>query len=81
MVPAGNKAKLLSSVNHTTKTIRHHHHHHLQENWSLLFLIKLQALRAETLSKRDSKKAFFLKILLNFLEQLFLRTPANCSFC
>ena len=28
MVPAGNKAKHLSSVNHTTKKIHHHHHHH-----------------------------------------------------
>ena len=26
MVPAGNKAKRLSLVNHTTKTIHHHHH-------------------------------------------------------
>ena len=26
MVPAGNKAKRLSSVNHTTKTIHYHHH-------------------------------------------------------
>ena len=26
MVPAGNKTKRLSSVNHTTKTIHHHHH-------------------------------------------------------
>ena len=26
MVPAGNKAKHVSSVNHTTKTIHHHHH-------------------------------------------------------
>ena len=25
MVPAGNKAKCLSLVNHTTKTIHHHH--------------------------------------------------------
>ena len=25
MVPAGNKAKSLSLVNHTTKTIHHHH--------------------------------------------------------
>ena len=31
MVPAGNKAKCLSSVNHTTKTI--HHHRHL---WGIL---------------------------------------------
>ena len=31
MVPAGDKAKRLSSVNHTTKTIHHHHlHHHLE---------------------------------------------------
>ena len=29
MVPAGNKAKRLSSVKHTTKTIHHHHHHHV----------------------------------------------------
>ena len=28
MVPAGNKAKRLSSVNHTIKTIHHHRHHH-----------------------------------------------------
>ena len=28
MVPAGNRAKYLSSVNHTTKLIHHHHHHH-----------------------------------------------------
>ena len=28
MVLAGNKAKCLSLVNHTTKTIHHHHHHH-----------------------------------------------------
>ena len=27
MISAGNKAKRLSSVNHTTKTIHHHHHH------------------------------------------------------
>ena len=27
MVAAGNKAKCLSSVNHTTRTIHHHHHH------------------------------------------------------
>ena len=35
MVPAGNKAKRLSSVNHTTKTIHHHlHHHHVNKNFS-----------------------------------------------
>ena len=35
MVPAGNKAKHLSSVNHTTKTNHHHHHHH-QEGTNIL---------------------------------------------
>ena len=28
MVLAGNKAKCLSSINHTTKPIYHNHHHH-----------------------------------------------------
>ena len=32
MVPAGNKAKSLSSVNHTTKTIHHHHHHWIADS-------------------------------------------------
>ena len=29
--PACSKAKCLSLVNHTTKTIHHHHHHHQRE--------------------------------------------------
>ena len=29
MVPDGNKAKRLSSVKHTTKTIHHHRHHQI----------------------------------------------------
>ena len=29
MVPTGNTAKHLSSLNHTTKTILHHHHHYI----------------------------------------------------
>ena len=33
MVPAGNKAKRLSLVNHTLKTIYHLHHHHYQSGW------------------------------------------------
>ena len=37
MVPAGNKAKHLSSVNHTTKTIHHHHHHHHHVNESIQY--------------------------------------------
>ena len=35
MVPAENKAKCLSSVNHTTKTIYNHHHHHSYNNCML----------------------------------------------
>ena len=35
MVPTGNKAKHLSSVNHTTKTIHHHHHQHIYLNSGL----------------------------------------------
>ena len=38
MVPAGNKAKSLSSVNHTTKTIHHHYHHH--HHHSVVFKLK-----------------------------------------
>ena len=37
MVPAANKAKRLSSVNHTTKTIHHHHHHHSHHRMSLIW--------------------------------------------
>ena len=35
MVPAENKAKRLSSVNHTARTIHHHHHHHHHHQGSL----------------------------------------------
>ena len=36
MVPAGNKAKRLLSVNHTTKTIHHHHHHHHHQSYEVI---------------------------------------------
>ena len=35
MVPAGNKAKRLLSVNHTTKTNHHHYHHHHHQEYSI----------------------------------------------
>ena len=35
MVPAGNKAKWLSSVNHTTITIHHHHHHQNERTYKI----------------------------------------------
>ena len=44
MVPAGNKAKRLSLVNHTKKTIHHlhhHHHHHHHLFGQKLFLLQL----------------------------------------
>ena len=37
MVPAGNKAKRLSPVNHTTKTIHYHLHHHHNSTFSIFF--------------------------------------------
>ena len=44
MIPAGNKTKRYSSVNHTTKTIHQHHHlyfllcnfTHVFESWEFL---------------------------------------------
>ena len=43
MVPVGNKAKRLSSVNHTTKTIHHHHHH--QTTFSMLLKWEFSTLK------------------------------------
>ena len=45
MVPAGNKAKYLSLVNHTTKKInphQHHHHHHHHHDLLLLSPKKIE---------------------------------------
>ena len=33
VVPVGNKAKRLWSVNHTTNTMHHHHHHHHHQRY------------------------------------------------
>ena len=63
MVPAGNKAKRLLSVNHTTKTIlHHHHHHHLLSGWcsawwyvwccSRVYLILSESLFIDSISLR-----------------------------
>ena len=42
MLPAritdGNKAKYLSSVNHTTEIIHHHHHHHHHHHQTITIL-------------------------------------------
>ena len=39
MVPAGNKAKRFSSVNHTTKTIHHHHHYLIKVTFPIKFAL------------------------------------------
>ena len=46
MIPAGNKAKRLSSVNHTTKTIHHHHHHHHHHQVGLKLKLQIMQLKA-----------------------------------
>ena len=48
MVLAGNKAKRISSVNHTAKTIHHHHHH--QELIFLSILVNHTVVRLPTAS-------------------------------
>ena len=68
MVPAGNKAKRLSSVNHATKRIhRHHHHHHhhyhLHQDKNLL-------VNFQKFEKFENKKSV-LEIMLFFFS--FLR--------
>ena len=45
MTPAGNKAKRLSSVNHTTKTIHHYHHYHLGLIYELVEEVAIQNIR------------------------------------
>ena len=64
MVPARNKAKILSSVNYVTKTIHHHHHHH---HHHLISLISLYRLR-----KNNIYKFFFIRNVYIFLNN-FLR--------
>ena len=58
MVPTGNKAKRLSSVNHTTKTI-HHHHHHL----SIITIYKVVLhMKGDTKTADRNRGVFELKI-------------------
>ena len=47
MVPAGIKAKRLSSVNYITKTVNHHHHHHHHHQLSKLELSNTFCLKKE----------------------------------
>ena len=47
IVPAGNKAKRLSSVNHATKTIHHHHHHTVVWDNIVRYISKSKQLSSE----------------------------------
>ena len=62
MVPAGNTAKSLSLVSHTTKIIHHHHHHHqwLKVNYLLEVAVALRQLNP--IHKKRSQKVCFFKI-------------------
>ena len=68
MVPDGNKAKRLSSVNHTAKTIHHHHH-----TWPLPHCRKIykKQLLQYVLKAWDVPSQ---KSLHKFKEHLFLST-------
>ena len=58
MVPARNKAKRLSSVNHTTKTIHHHHHHHHHQGQ--VMIIKKYTYDDEASTLFQSKKEYLI---------------------
>ena len=71
MVPAGNKAKCLSSVNHTTKTI-HHHHHQYQQIRETAYLVKFTE---EVLKKTSFLVHWFLQwffLCINLYQQMNL---------
>ena len=51
MVPAGTKAKHLSSVNHTTKTIHLHLHHHQKQITKNIFRVAVADLKLGAASK------------------------------
>ena len=53
MIPTGNKAKLLSSVNHSTKTIHHHHHRQIKKKMSGKQKQKTRAFFGETYERKE----------------------------
>ena len=50
MVPAGNKAKPLLSVSHTTKTIRIHHHYSIYNKYFVIIFYTINALDSKKLN-------------------------------
>ena len=81
MVPAGDKAKRLSSVNHTTETI-HHHQKFRKTGKHLRWSLSLQA--CNFFKKRLQNRCYLMKlakflITLFFTEHLFTVTASVCS--
>ena len=75
MVPARNKTKHFSSVNHTTKTVHHHHHHHYHNHHHLIIISELDrsSLVLTFSSPKNStlesmQKAIFI-FLINFFSE------------
>ena len=75
MVPAGNKAKRLSSVNHTTKTIHHYHHQKalikiLKKILNVIVLLtKLWSISYGALNLNEGKIEFTMEDLKEMIEQ------------
>ena len=75
MVPAGNTAKRLSSVNHSTKTIHHHHHQKalikiLKKILSVIVLLtKLWSISYGALNLNEGKIEFTMEDLKEMIEQ------------
>ena len=75
MVPAGNTAKRLSSINHTTKTIHHHHHQKalikiLKKILSVIVLLtKLWSISYGALNLNEGKIEFTMEDLKEMIEQ------------
>ena len=74
MVPVGNTAKRLSSVNHTIKAIHHHHHHHHHPIQKLLQVLNFTVATTQFTQKCDitniTKSGFLihLKRILHFFK-------------
>ena len=58
MVPAGNKDKRLSSVNHTTKAI-HRYHHHYQSLTQIIEKLKQRILKKIIIEKPYENKKIY----------------------
>ena len=64
MVPAGNKAERLSSVNHSTKILHHHHQHQAQPELNKPVRLKLSFQRHDESVFFDQDSTQFSKVSL-----------------